>query len=159
VTATTSSDDTIGSDIVPASGPALASLAALCLVARLHHVAAEPAHLAHQLGWPPGHEASIADILLAARHLGLNAKCSRSTIDRLSLAPLPALVVLADGAGATRSERIVVRFGRCSMGVVRGDDSSKQDGNIAISIHRCGANWLASLDEVNAGSIVLRMDR
>jgi len=118
VTATTSSDEIARGEIgtthspqtsvVPASSPALAPLAALCLVARLHHVAAEPAHLAHQLGWPPSHEPGTDDILLAARHIGLNAKRSRSTADRLNLAPLPALVVLAEGAGPTRTERIVV---------------------------------------------------
>jgi subfamily B ATP-binding cassette protein HlyB/CyaB len=72
-------------------------LPALCLIARLHHIAAEPAHLAHQLGWTPSHIASTADLLLAAKHIGLKAKLSRTTIDRLNLAPLPALALMRDG--------------------------------------------------------------
>jgi len=69
-------------------------LASLCLVARLHHIAAEPSHLAHQLGWPASHVVQLPDLILAARHLGLKAKLSRSSADRLTRAPLPALAVL-----------------------------------------------------------------
>jgi subfamily B ATP-binding cassette protein HlyB/CyaB len=80
-----------------APSPAQSSLAALCLIARLHHVAADPAHLAHQLGWTPSHSPDASDLLLAAKHLGLKAKLSRTSADRLSLAPLPALALMADG--------------------------------------------------------------
>src|SRR5687768_11493185 len=75
----------------------LAPLAALCLIARLHHVPADPAHLAHQLGWGPNHPVTTTDLLLAAKHLGLKAKRSRTDVERLSLAPLPALAVMNDG--------------------------------------------------------------
>src|SRR4051794_12490596 len=70
------------------------ALQSLCLIARLHHIAAEPAHLAHQLGWPPSHQPSVDDLLLAAQHLGLKAKLSRSSIERLKLSPLPALALM-----------------------------------------------------------------
>ncbi|HZE91683.1 MAG TPA: type I secretion system permease/ATPase [Rhizobacter sp.] len=73
------------------------ALPALCLIARLHHMAADPAHLAHQLGWSPSHLPTASDLLLAAKHIGLKAKLSRSPIDRLNLAPLPALALLRDG--------------------------------------------------------------
>ncbi len=79
-----------------------AALSALCLIARLHHIAAEPAHLAHQLGWPASHRPSIGDLLLAAQQLGLKAKRIRSSADRLRLAPLPALALLNDGNGRRR---------------------------------------------------------
>jgi ATP-binding cassette, subfamily B, bacterial HlyB/CyaB len=79
------------------SSPASAALSALCLVARLHHIAAEPGQLAHQLGWPPSHVPGTADLLLAARHLGLKARLSRSNADRLPLAALPALALLKGG--------------------------------------------------------------
>ena len=74
-----------------------AGLAALCLIARLHHVAADPAHLAHQLGWPPRHEAKAVDLLLAAKHLGLKARLVRANTERLSLTALPALALMNDG--------------------------------------------------------------
>jgi ATP-binding cassette, subfamily B, bacterial HlyB/CyaB len=77
-------------------------LQALCLIARLHHIAAEPAHLAHQLGWSPSHQPGVDDLLTAAKHLGLKAKLSRSSADRLSIAPLPALAVMRGDDGATR---------------------------------------------------------
>ena len=93
-------------DPVPVHPPAPtppSSLQALCLIARLHHVAADPATLAHQLGWTASHRPDADDLLLAARHLGLKARRSRTGIDRLSLAALPALAVLkAEGDGAPR---------------------------------------------------------
>ena len=78
-------------------GEAGAGLQALCVVARLHHIAADPAHVAHQMGWPPSHQPTPQDLLLAARHLGLKAKLTRSTADRLGVAPLPALALMKDG--------------------------------------------------------------
>ncbi len=89
----------------PPSGEPLAGLLALCLLARIHQVAADPAHVAHQLGWSPSHEPGTQDLLLAARLLGLKAKASRTTADRLALAPLPALALVRDADGA---ERVVV---------------------------------------------------
>ncbi len=67
---------------------------ALCMVARLHHVAADPATLAHQLGLSPSHPLTLEDLLRAARQLGLKAKVVRTTVERLALTPLPALAVL-----------------------------------------------------------------
>jgi subfamily B ATP-binding cassette protein HlyB/CyaB len=77
-------------------------LAALCLLARLHHIAAEPAHLMHQLGWPPSHRPSVPDLLLAAKQMGLKAKLVRSSAERLTLAPLPALALVDDAEGGRR---------------------------------------------------------
>jgi subfamily B ATP-binding cassette protein HlyB/CyaB len=71
----------------------------------MHHVAAEPAHLAHQLGWPPSHVVGTDDLLLAAKALGLKAKSSRSSAERLALVALPALAFVRDAEG---TERVVV---------------------------------------------------
>lgn len=87
----------VESPAAPPQSTPLAPLVALCLIARLHHVAADPQHLAHQLGWSPTHQVSPTDLLLAAKHLGLKAKRSRLPVDRLNLAPLPALAVLNSG--------------------------------------------------------------
>ncbi|WP_296447002.1 cysteine peptidase family C39 domain-containing protein, partial [Rhodoferax sp. UBA5149] len=73
---------------------ALAPLAALCTVARFHQIAADPATLAHQLGLSASDTLSASDVLRAAQHLGLKAKLSRSTVDRLALTPLPALALM-----------------------------------------------------------------
>jgi ATP-binding cassette, subfamily B, bacterial HlyB/CyaB len=72
-------------------------LPTLCLIARLHQTAAEPGALRHQLGKSTNDAVGIDDLLLAAQHLGLKAQRSRSSVDRLSLVPLPALAFLKDG--------------------------------------------------------------
>jgi ATP-binding cassette, subfamily B, bacterial HlyB/CyaB len=72
-------------------------LPALCLIARLHHVASEPEALRHQLGRTASEPISGDDLLFAAKHLGLKAKRSTSSADRLNLVPLPALALLRDG--------------------------------------------------------------
>jgi subfamily B ATP-binding cassette protein HlyB/CyaB len=79
---------------------ALAPLAALCAIARFHQVAADPATLAHQLGLSPTQILNAADLVHAARHLGLKAKLTRTRVDRLGLTPLPALALMhaADGS-------------------------------------------------------------
>lgn len=68
------------------------SLAALCAIARFHQIAADPINLAHQLGLAASAQATVTDLLRAAKHLGLKAKLITTTADRLALTPLPALV-------------------------------------------------------------------
>ena len=116
--------DSLGADH-PAStigSPLPLALHALCLIARLHHVAAEPAHLAHQLGWAPTHVPSTSDLLLAAKQLGLKAKFSRSSPDRLTLVALPALALIDDGVGGQR----VVVLAQCDGQRVLFQDPSQQ---------------------------------
>ena len=79
------------------AAPGHAALDALCLIARLHHIAADPAALRHQLGKAPSEAAGFDDLLLAACHLGLKAKRSRTEAERLHLAALPALALMRDG--------------------------------------------------------------
>jgi subfamily B ATP-binding cassette protein HlyB/CyaB len=74
--------------------PGAAALAALCAIARLHHVAADPATLAHQLGLSGSEPLQLDDLLHAAQQLGLKAKRSSTTIERLALTPLPALALM-----------------------------------------------------------------
>jgi ATP-binding cassette, subfamily B, bacterial HlyB/CyaB len=98
------STEPAGSEATPAAATAAsASLAALCVIARLHQVAADPAHLAHQLGWAASHRPGSADLLLAAKHIGLKAKHTRSTAERLSLVPLPALALLKTESGGVHT--------------------------------------------------------
>lgn len=76
------------------------ALVALCLLARLHHIAAEPEALAHQLGISPSESLSDDDLLRAAQQLGLKAKFSVTSPDRLTLAALPALARVKDANGS-----------------------------------------------------------
>lgn len=76
--------------------------AALCLLARLLHIAADPAHLAHEWGQGLSDPVSDNDLLGAAKHIGLKAKFSVTTPDRLPLTPLPALAKLPNADGIDR---------------------------------------------------------
>ena len=130
--------------------PPLSSLRALCLIARLHHVAADPAHLAHQLGWPPTHEADAQDLLLAAHQLGLRAKRSRSSAERLTMVELPALAVIADEAGAAR----IVVLAQCD-----GQRVLFQDPSEAIQGGRPVIEPLAAFAERWHGELILVTSR
>ncbi len=81
-----------------ASQPAASGLQALVLVARLHHVAADAAALAHRLGRPVHAPPHTQELLLAAKHLGLKAKLTCTQADRLPVMPLPALAFMNDGS-------------------------------------------------------------
>jgi ATP-binding cassette, subfamily B, bacterial HlyB/CyaB len=72
-------------------------LPALCLIARLHQVAAEPASLRHALGKTASDRLGTDDVLLAAKQLGLKAKLSTASVERLNFVALPALALLNDG--------------------------------------------------------------
>lgn len=88
---------TAPADIVSAGAEAHDPLPALCLIARLHHVVGEPAALRHALGKAPSESIDTDDLLLAAKHLGLKAKRSKTDAARLNLVPLPALTRMQDG--------------------------------------------------------------
>ncbi len=103
----------------------LAALAALCAIARLHQVAADPATLAHQLGLSGTEPFQLQDLLLAAKQLGLKAKCSRTTVDRLALTPLPALALMRTPDDALR----VVVLAQCDGQRVLLQDPAAGNGN------------------------------
>ena len=69
------------------------------MVARYHQIAADPATLAHQLGLAPSSKISTQDLLRAAKHLGLKAKLTRSSAERLKLIALPALALMQGSGG------------------------------------------------------------
>ncbi|THF65229.1 type I secretion system permease/ATPase [Pseudothauera rhizosphaerae] len=71
-------------------------LACLVMLARFHKIAAAPEQLAHEYT-ESGQPFGKAELLLAARALGLKAKPVRSTAGRLSHSPLPAIALGHDG--------------------------------------------------------------
>jgi subfamily B ATP-binding cassette protein HlyB/CyaB len=81
------------------------ALHALCAIARFHQVAADPATLSHQLGLAKTDVVDRDDVVRAAAHLGLKARLSSTTIDRLPLIPLPALALMT---GADPGLRVVI---------------------------------------------------
>ncbi len=83
---------------------AQAALAALCMVARLHLVPADPGQVRHQLGLTAHQAVSVDHLLLAAAHLGLKARRTHSQPDRLALTPLPAIALMQDGTVAVLAQ-------------------------------------------------------
>jgi ATP-binding cassette, subfamily B, bacterial HlyB/CyaB len=92
----------------PAISPNMGGLQALCALARLHHIAADPAALAHELALGSG-AVGPHDLIRAAKHLGLKAKLFTCSVERLSLAPLPALALMRGEGGDLR----VVLLAQC----------------------------------------------
>ncbi len=80
----------------------LGAFHALCAIARFHQVAADPAALAHQLGLGANQDIDASDLLRAAKHLGLQARCTQSSVQRLAQLPLPALAFVRDGETGLR---------------------------------------------------------
>ena len=110
---------------LPSAPPAADhALTALCAIARFHQVAADPATLAHQLGWSSDQQPSTTDLLHAAQHLGLKARLSRSSMDRLALTPLPALALMRTDDGSLR----VVVLAQCDGQRVLFQDPSANAG-------------------------------
>lgn len=68
------------------------------MVARLHHVAADANALLHKLGKSEHSDIGLDDLLISAKELGLKARVSRTSIERIGLTPLPALALMKDGS-------------------------------------------------------------
>ncbi len=114
--------------VAPPAGGAISSqapLAALCAIARLHQVAADPATLAHQLGLSGNEPFQLDDLLQAAQHLGLKAKRSKTGVERLALTPLPALALMRTDDGSLR----VVILAQCDGQRVLLQDPAAGTGN------------------------------
>ena len=87
-------------------GSQIEALTCLCMLARLHGIAAEPLHLAHQLGVGASQSHSSAlqthewveeALLVASQTIGLNAQKNHTRLNRLAQTPLPAIAKLANG--------------------------------------------------------------
>lgn len=81
-----------------ASRPAATDTGLICLMmlARFHQIATDPEQLAHQFKSAET-TFSQADLLLAAKHLGLQAKPVKVGPERLDKTPLPAMAVDVNG--------------------------------------------------------------
>jgi subfamily B ATP-binding cassette protein HlyB/CyaB len=131
-------------------------LAMLCLLARLHHIAAEPASLAHQLGIPPSEAITHTDLLRAAKHLGLKSKISRTTPERLNMAALPALAKLVSEDG---SERWVLLAQCDGQRVLFQDPSAEGGGRPTIEPVEVFAKQWAPASRGGQGELLLATSR
>ncbi len=131
------------------TGQSLESLAALCTIARFHQVAADPQTLAHQLGVSHSDTLDAGILLRAAKHLGLKARLSKSSADRLKLVPLPALAFLkpADDAEPGQQARIVILAQCDGQRVLFQDPSASTPANRPTieSVEVFAAQWTGEL--------------
>ncbi len=82
------------------TAPVDSGLVCLVMMARLHNLAAEPEQLAHEFS-AAGQAWGSAELLLAAKKLGLQAKQVDADISRLAKLPLPAVAVGKKPDGST----------------------------------------------------------
>ena len=120
----------------------LATLGALCAIVRFHQVAADPETLAHQLGLSSAEPLSTDDLLRAAKHLGLKAKLSKSSVDRLGLVPLPALALMRTDDG---SLRVVILAQSDGQRVLYQDVATGGAGPTIESTEAFDAHWTGEL--------------
>lgn len=72
-------------------------LTCLGILARYHGVVADTDQIAHQFK-EAGKPFGVANILLAAKHLGLKARLVNQIVSRISKTPLPAIAIGKDGS-------------------------------------------------------------
>lgn len=96
-------------------------LVCLAMLARFHNIAASPEQLNHEFT-PQGQLFGKAEILLASRHLGLKAKSIKTTQQRLSSTPLPAIACASDGGffiiARVDQGKILIHSPQCSRAEV-----------------------------------------
>lgn len=73
-------------------------LACLIMLARFHHVAADPEQILHEAALQ-GERFNTHELLLAAKRLALKAKSLSVTFEKLDKIPLPAIVEATDAQG------------------------------------------------------------
>lgn len=114
----------------------------LCIVARFHQIAADPATLCHRLGLSPSDPVDTPVLLRAAKELGLKAKAIRTSVERLALTPLPALVLLRQSDAMPH----VVVLARCDAQRVLLQDPASGDGRPVIEpLEAFAVRWTGEL--------------
>ena len=86
----------------------------------------------HQLGLAPSAPLGTHDLLRAAQHLGLKAKLVKTTADRLTLTPLPALALMHQPDGDSQNETKTVILAQCDGQRVLLQDPSIAGGRPTI---------------------------
>lgn len=104
------------------------------------------ANLAHQLGFTHSGALSCSDVLRAAKYIGLTAKRSKTSQERLIVSPPPALAMMESGSSALR----LVVLDQCDTSRVLyqefSDDPARQGGGpIIVPIDAFTAEWTGEL--------------
>jgi ABC-type bacteriocin/lantibiotic exporter with double-glycine peptidase domain len=103
-----------------------------------------PATLAHQLGFAPSEQLTHTDLLRAAKHLQLKARLSCTRVERLELAPLPALALVRTADGGSRA----VILARCD-----GKRVLLQDPSLAAGERRVIEYLLSPIQKARSESL------
>jgi subfamily B ATP-binding cassette protein HlyB/CyaB len=126
-------------------------LAALILILRFHHIAADPARIRHQFGVVPF---GVAEILRCAKDLKLKARALTTHWDRLAKTPLPALVERTDGsflvlAGIVDEKALIQdpKIGRPQL-IARSEFETQWSGRLIALARRASLGNLAGAFDV-----------
>src|ERR1043166_7173357 len=116
-------------------------LAALVMLLRFHGVGADPEQIRHQFG---GAAIGIPEMIRCAKELGLKARASVSTWDRLAKTPLPAILSQRNGGfliiGKIADDKALVQVPlspRPSL-MTRAELEATWDGRIVLMTRRAG---------------------
>jgi subfamily B ATP-binding cassette protein HlyB/CyaB len=114
-------------------------LAALVMLLRFHGIGAEREQIRHRLGVP---RIGVMEMLRCAKQLGLKAKASRSSWERLAQTPLPGIAAMQDGSfliiGKAGEDTILVQRPHSSVpeAMTRAEFEARWDGCIVLMARR-----------------------
>nr|WP_153549524.1 type I secretion system permease/ATPase [Pseudomonas aeruginosa] len=129
-----SSESSLGADAFQTVDTGLASLV---MLARFHNVAASPEQLSHEFA-EDGCSFGRAELLLAAKKLGLKAKSARSSLERIAHVPLPAIAADSDGRFF-----IIARIDEAKNQVLIHDPQAQRPD--VLSFEQLQARWTGEL--------------
>lgn len=142
----------IGADERAGTGEGDSALACLIMLARYHALAADPDQLRHEFA-PDRSPFGVAELLLAAKHLGLSASRVSTSFDRLSRTPLPAIAIGPNGdffvLARVDGDKLLVHDPRAARPVVldRADFDARWTGDLILLASRASiAGELARFD-------------
>ena len=118
-------------------------LACLTILARLHHLPADPKQLQHEFG-SSEHAFETRDLLRAAKWLGLKARAVQSTWEQLSAAHFPCIVKLTDDqfvlVGGLKEDELLVKDPReeSPTTLTRAEFLDTWTGEVILTTRRAG---------------------
>ena len=124
----------------------ISGLAVLIMLLRFQGVAADPEQIRHQFGATP---IGFPEMLRCAKQLGLKARLSKTTWERLASTPLPAIAALRDGGflllGKATEANIIVQSPLSAQPAMmnRAEFEAVWDGRIVLMTKRGALTNLA----------------
>ena len=131
-----------------AAGPAAddAGLAAFVMMLRVHGIGADAEQIRHQCA---SATIGVNEMLRCAKQLGLKARVSNTSWDRLSATPLPAIAALRDGSflilGKVGEDKVLIQHPKSPRpeALSREEFEAKWDGRLVLMARRASLTELS----------------